>query len=424
MRRRFLPALTAVLLAAPLTWALPPTVAHAAGPTTATLAIEGRPKPVLGHELLTVVGYLTPVRAGRSVVLQQAHGSSWLTIGHGQTNAKGDYSIRTRAPRSGKEVLRTVLVAADGSHVVSPSLTIAPVTPVVTVNAPPWLLTGGVLRTTGTLSPKRPGRGVLLQRLAGKRWITIATAHLSSASHYAMNALIGSPAGAITVRVLAEPQNGAAAAASAQHQITIAGLPPALTGPFDAVYLALKPGSTLGSYTTLPGAAALAFTDDGLVTTAVPYDGPGALDLPAQVRTGVYAAHDGVVDIGWDTDGTTVTLRPDASGILNWNGTIYGAVDPLNGVRLSGSYKRLSGGSGAQITFEGNGRFSDDGITGDTDLIGTTNPSGVGSYAIEGNTLSLVYDSGPLETMSVYALPQWLGDKGQLVLAGTTFRRL
>ncbi len=52
------------------------------------------------------------------------------------------------------------------------------------------------------------------------------------------------------------------------------------------------------------------------------------------------------------------------------------------------------------------------------------NPSGAGSYSVRDNTLSLVYDSGPLETMAVYALPQWLGSKGQLVLAGTTVVRL
>ena len=45
-------------------------------------------------------------------------------------------------------------------------------------------------------------------------------------------------------------------------------------------------------------------------------------------------------------------------------------------------------------------------------------------YSIRDNTIYLVYDSGPLETMAVYALPQFLGGKAQLVLAGTTFARL
>jgi hypothetical protein len=93
----------------------------------------------------------------------------------------------------------------------------------------------------------------------------------------------------------------------------------------------------------------------------------------------------------------------------------------LAGAHLSGTYKRLSGGSGATISFTAAGRFSDDGITGDTGLPTTDNPSGGGSYTVRDNTLYLVYDSGPLETMAVYALPQWLGGKAQLVLAGTTF---
>src|SRR5207237_6229499 len=137
---------------------------------------------------------------------------------------------------------------------------------------------------------------------------------------------------------------------------------------------------------------------DGRVTSMVPVAGPGsgAAALPPSVRTGVYAAHDGIVDIAWDTDGTTATLRPNSLGHLVWNGVTYGVVDPLEGARLSGTYKRLSGGSGATITFTPAGRFHDDGITADTGLASTDNPSGAGSYSIRDNTAYLVYDSGPL----------------------------
>jgi hypothetical protein len=274
--------------------------------------------------------------------------------------------------------------------------------------------------------PRRPGRAVSLQRKAGSHWVTLATGRLDARSHFVMNARITVPPGAATVRVVAAPLNGALAAASPPHVVTVAGIPPALLGPIGAVYLGLKPGSTPGSYAQAAGAPALVFTDDGRVTSAVPADGPaaGTAPLPPSVRTGVYAAHDGVVDIAWETDGTTVTLRPDTAGRLTWNGVTYGIVDPLQGTHLSGTYKRLSGGSGATITFTGAGRFSDDGITGDTNLVTTDNPSGGGSYSVLGNTAYLVYDSGPVESMALYALPQYLGAKAQLVLGGTVFRRL
>jgi hypothetical protein len=425
MRRRLATGLTTVMFSLALLPALPQ-AAGAAAPAPAKLAISARPSPVLGHEVVTIVGHLTPVRAGRAVKLQRAVGSSWVTLGTAHTNAKSDYSIRTRAPLSGKEVLRTLLVAADGTQVLSPSLSLRPVRPTISVAGASWVLTGGTLHTSGTFLPRRPGRTVFLQRKAGSRWVTLATARLDLHSHYVMNGRLVVPVGSASIRVVAATFNGAPAAASAVHVVTIAGPAPALLGPLDAVYVGLKPGSSQGSYAQAAGSPALVFTADGRVTSAVPADGPdaGLAPLPASVRTGVYFAHDGLVDIAWETDGTTVTLRPNVAGQLTWNGVTYGIVDPLQGAHLSGTYKRLSGGSGATITFKGTGRFDDDGVTGDTNLVGTDNPSGVGSYSIRGNTVYLVYDAGPFESMAVYALPQFLGGKQQLVLGGATFRLL
>ncbi|BEP15872.1 hypothetical protein acdb102_41830 [Acidothermaceae bacterium B102] len=417
MRKRLVTVLTLLSLGVAAAPAL------AAAPAKATLTIGATPKAVLGHEVVTVHGGLTPVRVGRTVVLQEAVGTSWKTIGHTKTVAKGAYTVRTRAPLTGTERLRTLVVASDHSQVLSKVVTVAPVRPAISLSSASWVLSGTVLRTSGRFLPVRPGRTVALQRQSGARWVTIATAHLDAHSRFAMNALVTAAPGTLAVRVLAEPFGGAVVAASAPRLVTVAGTPPTLLGPFTQVFLGLKPGSTPGSYTTLPGTPALDFTDDGRLTSVVPVAGPGAgaAALAPTVRTGVYAAHDGVVDIAWDIDGTTVTLRPNSLGQLVWNGVTYGVVDPLASAHLSGTYKRLLGGTGATITFTAAGRFNDDGVTGDTGLPTTDNPSGGGTYTVRDNTLFLVYDSGPLETMAVYALPQWLGGKAQLVLAGTTF---
>ncbi|MDX6206526.1 MAG: hypothetical protein QOF39_2583 [Frankiales bacterium] len=425
MRQRLVAGLTTAMLSL----ALLPVLSQAAGaapPVTAKLAIAVRPTPVLGHEVVTIVGHLSPVRAGRAVKLQRAAGKSWVTLGTAHTNAKSDYSIRTRVPLTGKEVLRTLLVASDGTQVISGSLTLTPVRPTISVNGVSWVLTGGTLHTSGTFLPRRPGRAVLLQRKAGGHWVTLATGRLDVHSRYVMNAPLVVPPGSASLRVVAAAFNGAPAAASPVHVLTVVGPAPALLGPLDAVYVGLKSSSTQGSYSQAAGSPALVFSNSGRVTSAVPADGPdaGAAPLPASVRTGVYFAHDGLVDIAWETDGTTVTLRPNTTGQLTWNGLTYGIVDPLQGAHLSGTYKRLSGGSGATITFKGNGRFADDGVTADTNLVGTDNPSGTGSYSVRANTVYLVYDSGPFESMAVYALPQYLGGKEQIVLGGATFRRL
>jgi hypothetical protein len=390
------------------------------------LSIKVSPKPMLGHEVVTISGHLAPVRAGRAVRLQRKSGSTWVTLGVAHTNAHSDYSLRTRAPLSGHLVVRSLLVASDGTQVLSGLLTLAPVLPKISVDGVAWVRTGGVVHASGVFSPARPGRRVSLQRKAGNHWVTLATARLDAHGHYRMNAALAVSPGAATLRVVASPFNGAPAAASPVHVIVVADTPPPLLGPFDAVYSGLRPGSTPGSYKPAAGGAVLSFTDDGRVTSVVPPDGPqpGLAPLPSSARTGVYAAHDGVVDIAWETDGSTVTLRQNSNGQLTWKGMTYGIVDPLNGTHLSGVYRKAGAGSGATIAFHGNGRFDDDGVTADTLLPGTDNPSGTGSYSIVGNTVSLVYDAGPLETLSIYALPQFLGARTQLVLGGTTFGRL
>jgi hypothetical protein len=309
--------------------------------------------------------------------------------------------------------------------VVSGSLTLAPVRPTISVGGVSWVRTGGVVHASGTFSPARPGRKVTLQRKAGATWVTLATGRLDGHSRYAVNGRVTVGPGAASLRVVASALNGAPAAASAVHVLVVTGNPPALTGPVDAIYVGLKASSTPGSYSPVAGGAVLALTDGGRVTSAVPADGPQVgTELAASARTGVYAAHDGVIDVAWETDGSTATLRQNSKGQLVMNGVPYGIVDPLNGATLSGVYRRASGGSGSTITFHGNGRFDDEGVTGDTSLVGTDNPSGTGSYSVQGNTLSLVYDAGPFETLAVYALPQWLGSKAQLVLGGQTFKRL
>jgi hypothetical protein len=422
--RRLSAGLTTAVLAVAVAPALP--LEPAAGAMTATLTITGRPEPVLGHELVTLTGRLTPVRAHRVVTLQRSEGGRWKVLGSARTNTSGTYNLRTRAPLTGHEVVRTVLVAAGGALVLSRSLTIAPVKATISVSDPGWVVTGGVLKTSGAFAPARPGRRVSLQRKAGSHWVTLATTTLSARSRYAMNARLPVPPGSASLRVLAAPSGGAPAAVSAVQVVTVADAAPPLLGPFSAVYLGLAPGSTPGSYGQPSGAPALDFTDDGRVTSAVPVEGPdsGTATTRPSVRTGVYSAHDGVVDIGWDTDGTTVTLRPNAAGQLPYNGMLYGIVDPLQGASLSGTYTRSPRGSGATIVFKGSGRFDDDGVTADTSLGTTDNPSGAGSYAIRGNTVYLVYDSGPLESMAIYVLPQYLGGKARIVLGGAGFRKL
>ena len=256
---------------------------------------------------------------------------------------------------------------------------------------------------------------MLLQRQAGKRWVTVATAHLDATCRYRMNALVTVPPGAVSVRVLAVPFGGAPAAASTTHVVTVADAPPSLLGPFSTVYLGLKAGSTPGSYTTLPGTPALDFTDDGRLTSAVPVAGPGsgAAALPPSVRTGVYAAHDGVVDVAWDTDGTTATLRPNSLGHLVWNGVTYGVVDPLNGGHLSGHVQ-----AARPAAAEPRSRSPAPAVSRTTASPRTpgcrapTTPPARAATASATTRSTLVYDSGPLETMAVYALPQFLGRQG------------
>ena len=114
----------------------------------ASLTIGVAPKAVLGHEIVTVHGGLTPVRVGRTVLLQQAVGTAWKTIAHTKTVAKGAYTVLTRAPLTGKEQLRALVVASDGTQVLSKTVTVAPVRADVGLSTPSWVRTGTVLTTS------------------------------------------------------------------------------------------------------------------------------------------------------------------------------------------------------------------------------------------------------------------------------------
>jgi hypothetical protein len=155
--------------------------------------------------------------------------------------------------------------------------------------------------------------------------------------------------------------------------------------------------------------------------------------LPAEGPAGYQVASGGVPDTGHFTDdgtsvhitwsgGEKVSVEVDHRGHFVMYGTEYGPVSHLNGATLTGTYLRAAGGSGGRISFRPGSRFTDTGITSDTGLLTTDNPTGSGRYNIKENTLTLRYDNGVKQSFSLYALPQDLATMSPVVIAGFVFR--
>jgi hypothetical protein len=190
------------------------------------------------------------------------------------------------------------------------------------------------------------------------------------------------------------------------------------------LYVGLGVSDDPNSYTSGISNKYVTFLPDGTILRGLPTEGPEAY-VPGGhqvVDTGTYMVADGIVTVTWSGGETVQITALDEEGLFfDLYGARYGYVDPLTNTTLDGTYSRGSGGSGARITFTPDGAFSDEGITGDTGLMVTTNPSGTGHYSISRNTLTLQYDHGTVQSISIYPLDEAKHTLSQLVLAGFVF---
>ena len=182
---------------------------------------------------MSVSGSLTPAGVA-SVTLQRLVGTTWATVAHGKTTKTGSYVLSVHAPRAaGLLWLRVSRAATSGAKAaVSSTLHVRVVKTsfVVTAghSATP-LTTAHPLLVSGKVSPKGKG-GVSLDRLVGKRWVSIGKTALTASSTYSFSRTLA--AGSYKLRV-SKPfsRTVAAGVSKAFTQLVTAVVTPPPAGP-------------------------------------------------------------------------------------------------------------------------------------------------------------------------------------------------
>jgi alpha-tubulin suppressor-like RCC1 family protein len=177
--------------------------AGAAGQVAVTrVGVHVSPATVRVGSVLVVSGSVSP-KASTPVVVQRLVGKSWHTVGKGKATAGGSFSFAVRAPaKPAGWVLRVTRASSATTKAgVSGLLHVRVVTAVYRVKAAAVtpVVAGSPVVVTGLVTPKATG-AVVLQRLVGKTWVTVASAKLTKSSAFAFSTL--RPVGRYQLRVV------------------------------------------------------------------------------------------------------------------------------------------------------------------------------------------------------------------------------
>ena len=125
-------------------------------------------------------GRIGPSHPGRVVMIQIKKSSGWKTFAKLKTSKKSTFSaVRKLNPRAKYQFRAST--AADTQHLAG----LSPIVYVVKMKVSLAVkLTGRKAIFTGTVTPRHPGRVVVIQKLVGTKWVAIGKAKLSAKSTF------------------------------------------------------------------------------------------------------------------------------------------------------------------------------------------------------------------------------------------------
>lgn len=151
---------------------------------------------------------------GRVVQLQILRSGHWKKSHSERTKAGGAYSFNVKATKNkatyrviaAKATIKSVRYAAMASKPVAVRALAKPTAKLSLASLP------DVLSGTATLRPARPSRPVWIQRLAGTKWVAVATGKQSASGTLSFH--VAAPANGAKVRAVTSPAAGVANVAS------------------------------------------------------------------------------------------------------------------------------------------------------------------------------------------------------------------
>jgi hypothetical protein len=144
----------------------------------------------------TVRGRLAPVHRGRVVVIQVSTGSTWRTFARVKTTKRSTFTAAHKVKARGKLKFRAKTVG-DKDHLagLSPVFYLSRMKVSLAVK-----LSGRKATFSGLVTPRHPGRYVLVQVLRGTNWVVLAKTRLTRRSAFRLTKTLVS--GAYDVRAV------------------------------------------------------------------------------------------------------------------------------------------------------------------------------------------------------------------------------
>lgn len=153
-------------------------VTRSAAPRVAASMFTATPAVPMFGEIVALDVQL-PREYSRIVVLERLDGTRWLPVKRVRTKANGTYRFTVKATDA---VEYRLIVSPDPSFRVpslaGPRLRVAPVQGSVRLQFPDIVEAGTQVTATVSMTPRRSGSQILLQRLSGSKWVTEKTSRL------------------------------------------------------------------------------------------------------------------------------------------------------------------------------------------------------------------------------------------------------
>jgi alpha-tubulin suppressor-like RCC1 family protein len=343
--------------------------AQAASPRPAVTHLHAAVTPTTARlrTVIVITGTATPALPSVPVTVQRLVGKKWTTLARVRTTAKGAFTLRLRAPKKAATwVVRLTRAATRTTRAaMTPVVHVHLVKTAFAVTAAPVggpVHQGGAVVLAGTVRPATRG-SVLLQRLAGTGWTTVAHATLDASSAFSVST--AATAGAYTLRVVKPFSKTVATGSSPSVAVTV--LPPLPPAP-PVITTTGLPAMFVGrAYKTV-----LAATGTGTLTWALASGTlPAGLSLSA---AGVLSGRPTVLGASRFTvtardvlgQTTTATFAPSVAGVAlrSWgynghggfgNGMNINSTTPVVAESPGSSWQTIVGSDAAAVGLRADG---------------------------------------------------------------------
>jgi hypothetical protein len=152
--------------------------------TTPTVSPGTRPTVTVTVNRRSPTSGAAPLSAVRVTLFRRPVGTAaWQQVGYGTTSTAGTITMRVPVPTAATDYQAQFWTDTVPSKLLTSPTVRTSIRQLITATAPTRVHAGAALTVTGTLTPHRSAT-IVLQRLVGRTWRTIATTHCTATGNY------------------------------------------------------------------------------------------------------------------------------------------------------------------------------------------------------------------------------------------------